>query len=119
MPNPRGYLHGGVWATRGKLTGRLSTSEHPHCIEKEGLGDRAVLPLDGRVNGVQVLAGGTIPVLEGFGVVPLQKTQWPVPERKATSMNLGLHCLYMREAASSSFFLAARGVMARTKPKRI
>ena len=26
------------------------------------------------------------------------------PERKATSMNLGLHCLYMREAASSSFF---------------
>ena len=51
---------------RGKLTGRLSTSEHPHCIEKEGLGDRAVLPLDGRVNGVQVLAGGTIPVLEGF-----------------------------------------------------
>ena len=66
MPNPRWYLHGGGLRNRGKLTGRLSTSEHPHCIEKEGLGDRAFLSLDGCINGVQVLAGGTIQVLEGF-----------------------------------------------------
>ena len=41
------------------------------------------------------------------------------PERKATSMNLGLHCLCMREAGSSSLLLDVRGVMAGTSRKRI
>ena len=34
------------------------------------------------------------------------------PERKATSMNLGLHCLCIRVAGSSSLFLDERDVMA-------
>ena len=41
------------------------------------------------------------------------------PERKATSMALGLHCLCIRVAGSSSLLLDERGVMARTSPKRI
>ena len=58
--------------------------------------------MNGRINGVQALAGAS---LEGLQAVPLQKIQWLALRERQLRCIWGL---YVREAASSSLLLDVR-----------
>ena len=118
MPNPRWYLHGGVCATAvTSLVGLVHPNIHIVCRKK--------------VPGTGLFCLWTVASMGSRCWPEASYQSWRAancscaknsmagPERKATSMNLGLHCLYMREAGSSSLLLDVRGVMARTNPNNI
>ena len=56
---------GGSLCDSSYLSGGLGASKHPHSMEEKGAWEWASVPLNGSIDGFQVLARGKILVLKG------------------------------------------------------